>query len=57
MCRFKVDDLVQIADEMASAAASINNQQSYQQFIDAREKMVHRVKEMQECKNNDPLAQ
>ena len=47
MCKFK--ELISLADEMAAGAASLAlGPQNYQQFVQARERVVKRVEELKE---------
>lgn len=59
MCKILiVDELLGLADEMASAAASFGTQQGYQQFIESRDRIMKRIEKLKECStDNDPLAQ
>lgn len=49
MRTFITEELLDLADEMASAAASLNNQQSYTQFIKARDRIKEKVAELKSC--------
>lgn len=53
MCAFITEDLLHLADEMASAAASLNNQQSYTQFVEARDRMKEKVAQLKSCDKKD----
>ena len=50
MCKYKVEELVTLADDMAAGAASLAlGPQNYQHFIDARERMVKCIRNLQDC--------
>lgn len=50
MYAFITEELLDLADEMAAAAASLmNNQQSYTQFINARDRIKEKVAQCKSC--------
>ena len=50
MCKYKVEELLSLADDMASSAACLaQSPQNYQHFVDCREKMIKHVRELKEC--------
>lgn len=52
MCKFNIDNLINVADEMAMAAATLtNSQQSYEQFIRSRETLKNTLEKMKNCKD------
>lgn len=52
MCKFNIDDLINTADEMAMAAATIgNSQQSYEQFVRSRENLKKVIENLRNCKH------
>jgi hypothetical protein len=52
MCKYKVQELVALADDMASSAACLGQgAQNYQHFVDCREKLVKHVHDLQECEH------
>ena len=54
MCKFKVQELVTLADDMAAGAASLAlGPQNYQQFVESRERVIKYVEELKNCSKKD----
>jgi hypothetical protein len=54
MCKFKVQELVSLADDMAAGAASLAlGPQHYQQFVESRERVLKYVEDLKNCTKED----
>lgn len=50
MCKYKVQELIALADDMAAGAASLAlGPQNYQQFVESRERVLAYVQELMNC--------
>jgi hypothetical protein len=49
---YKLEELLSLADEMAAGASSLAlGTQNYQQFIDARERLVKCINNLKDCEH------